>query len=197
MKKLFVSIVFLVLMLSTTSCKKSGYKEEVSQNPEEKIENAFDFKTSFTKIFENAKAYTLEVAEAMPEEDYNYKVSDSVRTFGEQMAHIGMSSQFILVKLINGEELPESESTEKEIGASKENTIALLNNSFDTIIANLNSMDEVTLNETFVLFFLPEKPEYTKQEGFMFLRDHITHHRGQAIIYLRAKGHKAPQYRGF
>ncbi len=197
MKKIFPTIVLSALLISTISCKEATDKNEVQTNAEDKIENSYDFKSSFTQVFENARAYTLEVAEAMPAEDYNFRATDSVRTFGEQMAHIGMSSQFILVKLIKGEELPESEITEEQIGASKEQTIALLNNSFDTIIASLNEMDEKTLNENFVIFFLPEKPSYTKHEGFVFLRDHITHHRGQAIVYLREKGHKAPQYRAF
>jgi len=53
------------------------------------------------------------------------------------------------------------------------------------------------LSEKIIIDFIPGKPEFTKQEGFYFLRDHISHHRGQAIVYLRAKGQKAPQYRAF
>ena len=53
------------------------------------------FKNSFTETLKNAKAYTLEVAEKMPAEDYSFKPHDSVRTFGEQMAHIGMSSKLL------------------------------------------------------------------------------------------------------
>lgn len=160
-------------------------------------QDSYDFKTSFITVLENAKAYTIEVAEAMPAEDYTFKASDSVRTFGEQMAHIGMSSMFISTKLIKGEDMPESKVTEQEIGASKEKTIALLSMSFDNVIATLKAMDDDELQEKFVLFFRPEKPEYSKLEGFIFLRDHITHHRGQAIVYLRMKGQNAPQFRAF
>ena len=160
-------------------------------------QNSYDFKTSFISVLENAKAYTLEVAEVMPAEDYTFRTTDSVRTFGEQMAHIGMSSMFIVTKLLKGEDLPESDVTEQMIGASKEKTIELLNMSFDTVITSLKEMDDAELQETFVLFFRPEKPENTKLEGFIFLRDHISHHRGQAIVYLRMKGQKAPRFRAF
>jgi len=196
MKKSILLIAFIGLFIGMTSCTETSNKSEKNEITEESI-NSYDFKTSFIKVLENAKAYTLEVAEAMPAEDYTFRTTDSVRTFGEQLAHIGISTQFILVKLIKGEELPESDITEQGIGESKETTIALLNKSFDDIIETLNSMDNATLNEKFILFFLPEKPEYFKHEGFVFLRDHITHHRGQAIVYLRAKGHQAPQYRAF
>ena len=108
-----------------------------------------------------------------------------------------MSSTFILTKLIKGEELPESDITEQQIGASKDQTIGLITMTFDNIIATLNDRTEEQIYDTFVVFFLPDKPEMTKMEGFMFLRDHITHHRGQAIVYLRAKGHDAPTYRAF
>ena len=193
MKKLIFFITVLGMSFSITSCVKTNPKTEKI----EQTENQYNFKTAFTKVFENSKSYTLEVAEAMPAEDYNFKTTDSVRTFGEQLAHIGISSQFILEKLIKGKEIPETDITEQQIGASKEMTIELLTKSFDAVISSLNSMDDATLNEKFVLFFLPEKPTYAKHEGFVFLRDHITHHRGQAIVYLRIKGHKAPQYRAF
>lgn len=180
MKKTILFFAAIILTVATTNAQES-----------------YDFKTSFITVLENAKAYTLDVAEAMPAEDYTFKVTDSVRTFGEQMAHIGMSSMFVTTKLIKGEELPESKVTEQEVGVSKEKTIALLNMSFDSIIASLKEMSDAELQEKFVLFFRPEKPEYTKLEGFMFLRDHISHHRGQAIMYLRMKGQKAPQFRAF
>ena len=186
----------LTCLFITTSFENyaNNYSENLIIEP---TSGSFDFIASFSKVLKNAKAYTLEVAEAMPAEDYNFKTADSVRTFGEQLAHIGMSSTFILTKLIKGEELPESDVTEETIGASKEKTIALLTMAFDNLIATLESMDSAQLEEKFVVIFLPEKPEFTKMEGFIFLRDHITHHRGQAIVYLRAKGHKAPRYRSF
>ena len=92
-----------------------------------------------------------------------------------------------------------SEKMEKELGASKAEVIKLLNSSFDSIIATLNSMDDESLAETFVFFFDPSNPEFTKEQGFGFIRDHITHHRGQAIVSLRmiVPNKKAPVYRAF
>ena len=187
MKKTFLFFGIIAILIFVSSCK-----QEVSTQ-----EKKIDFKKTFTKVLENAKAYTLEVAEAMPEEEYTFKVSDSVRTFGEQVAHIGISSQFILGKFIKGEIPSEEQKNEQEVGASKEETLKLLNHVFDDAILTLKNIDENSLNEKFIIDFIPGKPEFTKQEGFYFLRDHITHHRGQAIVYLRAKGKKAPQYRAF
>ena len=190
MKKTMILFAFIAIGMSNLNTFASENEKPTSVGP-------FDFKASVVSILKNAKTYTVEVAEAMPAEDYNFKTADSVKTFGEQLAHVAMSSMFIHKKLILGEDLPESKMTEESIGASKEQTIKMLNMSFDSIIASLEGMSHEQLHEKFSVFFLPEKPEFTKIEGFLFIRDHVTHHRGQAIVYLRAKGHKAPQYRAF
>lgn len=160
-----------------------------------------DFNQSFAQTLKNAKVYTIEVAEKMPAEDYTFKPHDSVRSFGEQLAHIGMSTQFLHTMFIKGEAIEfdpaASAQMEKEIGASKEKAIEHINKSFDDAIATLESMSAEDLDETFVFQFIPSKPELTKEQGYLFIRDHITHHRGQAIMYLRIKGHDAPQYRPF
>lgn len=159
------------------------------------------FHDSFVQTLKNAKAYTLEVAESMPAEDYSFRPTDSVRSFGEQMAHIGLSTGFMNTMFIKGEKIEfdpaEGAKMEKMTGASKEETLKVINSSFDDLIATLDGMSDKDLQATFVFGFAPNKPELTKEQGFLFIRDHITHHRGQAITTLRIKGHKAPNYRPF
>ena len=168
-------------------------------NKESKTHNGFH--DSFVQTLKNAKAYTLEVAESMPAEDYTFRPTDSVRSFGEQMAHIGLSTGLLNTMFIKGEKIEfdpaEGAKMEKMTGASKEETLKVINSSFDDLIATLDGMSDKDLQTTFVFGFAPNKPELTKEQGFLFIRDHITHHRGQAITTLRIKGHKAPNYRPF
>lgn len=189
MKKLINYVALGILVL--------GLFAFISNNNEEKK----GFHESFAATLKNAKAYTLEVAEKMPAEDYAFKPHDSVRTFGEQMAHIAMSSKLLNTMFIKGENVDfnpaEGAKMEKTLGASKEECLKLLNANFDEIIATIEGMTEEQLQDTFVFAFAPDKPELTKEEGFLFIRDHITHHRGQAITTLRIKGHSAPSYRPF
>ena len=189
MKKLINYVALAILVL--------GLFAFISNNNEEKK----GFHESFAATLKNAKAYTLEVAEKMPAEDYAFKPHDSVRTFGEQMAHIAMSSKLLNTMFIKGENVDfnpvEGAKMEKTLGASKEECLKLLNANFDEIIATIEGMTEEQLQDTFVFAFAPDKPELTKEEGFLFIRDHITHHRGQAITTLRIKGHSAPSYRPF
>lgn len=189
MKKSIYSIAFIAITLSFFAFINLEKEEES------------DFKTSFTKVLNSARNYTLEVAEMMPAEDYTFKPTDSVRTFGEQMAHIGMSTKFIHDLFIKGEQIEfdpvEGAKMEKQLGASKEECIKQINSTFNEIIAYLESMSDDDLQKTFVMMFDPKKPEFTNKEGYIFLRDHVTHHRGQGITYLRIKGHKPPQYKAF
>lgn len=166
---------------------------------DKKVNENNDFAESYSKILESMKTYTLQIAEAMPADKYTFKPTDSVRSFGEQLAHLGMSSKFLLDVFIKGEKVnfdPYTEADmEKSIGASKEEAIKLINSSFDEVIATLKEMDEKSLNEKFTVIFDPKKPEFTKKDGFEFIRDHITHHRAQALVSLRMQGIPAPTYR--
>jgi uncharacterized damage-inducible protein DinB len=189
MKKSINYLVFAAIAISLVAFVK------IEDQPEEK------FNVTFAEVLEHAKEYTLDVAKEMPAEKYTYRPTDSVRSFGEQMAHIGMSTQFILKVFVKGEELKfdpaETAKMEKQIGASKEECIKSIEEAFDEVIATLSAMDDEALQNKFVYFFSPEKPEFPKEDGFISIRDHITHHRAQAIVYLRMNGIVPTGYRAF
>lgn len=157
---------------------------------------------SYAAVLNGVKAYTLEIAEAMPADKYTFRPHDSVRSFGEQMAHIGMSSKFLMGMFIKGEPMPTDPEVfanigkmEKEMGNSKEACIKSVTEAFDHIIATHEGMDAESLKETFVIPFDPSQPKFSKDKGFQFIYEHIAHHRGQALVSLRMQGIKAPPYR--
>lgn len=156
---------------------------------------------TFIEILNGTKAYTLEIAEAMPADKYTFKPHDSVRSFGEQLAHIGMSSKFLVSIFVNGDPMPGPEqfasmgAMEKEMGASKEACIKAINEAFDMIMTTYEGMSEEDMNATFKVAFDPNQPEFPKSKAFDFVNEHISHHRGQALVSLRMQGVKAPAYR--
>jgi len=157
---------------------------------------------SYFIALNGVKAYTLEIAQAMPADKYNFRPHDSVRSFGEQMAHIGMSSKFLMEMFIKGEPMPTDPEDlanigkmEKEMGNSKEACIKELTEAFDNIIAMHEGIYAESLKETFIIPFDPNQPKFTKEKGFQFINEHIAHHRGQALVSLRMQGIKAPPYR--
>ncbi len=193
MKKSFFYFVLGALVVSTIAFVKVDKKNTEANTTD-----------SYVSMLNGVKAYTLEIAEAMPADKYTFKPSDSVRSFGEQMAHIGMSSKFLLGMFIKGEPMPTDPEVfanigkmEKEMGASKEACIKAVTEAFDAIIATHKSMNAESLSETFSVPFdpSPDKPKFSKEKGFQFISEHIAHHRGQALVSLRMQGIKAPQYR--
>ena len=192
-KNPFFYFVLGVLVISTIAFVKIENKESKTNTTE-----------SFITALNGVKAYTLEIAEAMPADKYTFKPTDSVRSFGEQMAHLGMSSKFLLGMFIKGEAMPTDPEVfanigkmEKEMGTSKEACIKTITEAFDDIIATYESMDTESLSKTFTVPFdpSPDKPKFSKEKGFQFISEHIAHHRGQALVALRMQGIKSPSYR--
>ena len=156
---------------------------------------------AYVVLLNGTKDYTLEMMEAMPADKYTFRPHDSIRSFGEQMAHLGMSTKFLTSMFINGAPVPTQEDfakfgkMEKEMSSSKEAVTKAVTEGFDEMISAYESMNEETMKEKFTVFFDPKQPEFSKEEGFKFISDHIIHHRGQALIALRMQGIKAPDYR--
>ncbi|CAN5331389.1 hypothetical protein BH23BAC2_BH23BAC2_00360 [soil metagenome] len=57
------------------------------------------FKSEYPFVWSRSGAYTLEVAEAMPEEDYNYKPEGGSMSFREQLIHITQNLAFLSMKI--------------------------------------------------------------------------------------------------
>ncbi|WP_455170237.1 DinB family protein, partial [Aegicerativicinus sediminis] len=127
----------LVLALLTLTCYSVNNPNTISKN-----ESASDGGS----LLGGTKTYTLELAEAMPADSYTLRPTDSVRSFGEQLAHIAISTQFLVDVLINDKPMPTPEEfgaaakMEKEIGADKAKCIAMLKESMDALDAKFASM---------------------------------------------------------
>ena len=128
--------------------------------------------------------YTVEMAEMMPEEKYDFKPVDEVRSFGEQMNHLTGSNHFFASVMFNAP--LKGQVTAK----SKADIIAALRKSFDEFTAAL----EKTTDEQWREILSNGK---TRFETFLFSTDHITHTRGIVINYLRMNGMAPPQFRSY
>src|SRR5687768_5704749 len=132
-------------------------------------------KEQLLSTLQNSQNYTIAVAEAMPETDYNFMPTDSVWTFGELINHIAYGISWWTDNYIKKVETPWDPWPAKN---SKDEAISDLNRAYDAvrdIIKNHHAGDE-------------------QRSGFHATLDHITHHRGQAVTYLRCKGIMPPEY---
>ena len=188
-RKSIGTLLILFIVLGTLAFMKTGKTRHEKPRP------------TFHEFFEGTRSYTMELAEAMPADKYTFRPTDSVRSFGEQMAHIAMSSKMLLDVFIKGGSMPteegfkEADKIEQEMGKNKEACIKALEEAFEDIRTTYDSMTPEQLEETFVVPFDPNGASFNKHKGFEFVKDHLLHHRGQALVSLRMQGIPAPPYR--
>ncbi|MEQ9266274.1 MAG: DinB family protein [Balneolaceae bacterium] len=124
----------------------------------------------------NAKEFTLEVFEGMPEEDYSFKPGEEMRTFGEQAFHIAYTFEWFNARLSGA---PIAWEPGDESRMSKDELITYATDQMDKFIEMVQSSEESGQLTAAILGTLR----------------HNSHHRGQMIAYYRANGMTPPSYR--
>ncbi|MBS1597708.1 MAG: DinB family protein [Bacteroidetes bacterium] len=124
---------------------------------------------------ENSKNYTLAVAEAMPANDYDFKPAGAGWNFRELLHHIAYGIEWWRKNYVESVETPWNPPSVK---ADKTEIKKYLHDAYESLkksISTLKTTDHVV-------------------KGFHATIDHITHHRGQAVLFLRCKGITPPEY---
>jgi uncharacterized damage-inducible protein DinB len=150
------------------------------------------FIRDYVERLENSRKYLILVAETMPEDKYNFKATPESLTFAQNLLHIGFAIDWHSESLIGGREARvwSTDLTFKAANKSKEEMIALIDKTFDAAIALLTQFDITQFDDELDYFGLNR----TKRQIYLLLADHITHHRGQMLVYLRLNGLVPPRY---
>ncbi|MCC4212120.1 DinB family protein [Leeuwenhoekiella parthenopeia] len=146
------------------------------------------YKQAWLEKWQNSKAYLIAIAEEMPDSLYDYKPTEREMSFEEQLQHINGNMEWLATTYFDKPEAEVSTATN-----SKERIIANLASSFDLIFETIKAYPEARFAEP-VDFFAGEK---SRLQILNLLQDHITHHRGQLIVYLNLNALKPPQYTGW
>ena len=126
-------------------------------------------------LLENSRSYTIAVAEAMPIKLDYYKPATEVWSFREQLHHIAYGIEWWKDNYVRGIKTAWAPPATSK---SRKEALTYLNQAYDTLKETLTG---VPLNDDRV-------------KGFHATLDHITHHRGQCIVYLRINGITPPDY---
>jgi uncharacterized damage-inducible protein DinB len=147
------------------------------------------FRKTFGDLWNRIATYSIATANTMPTEHYDFKPVPEVRSFKEQMLHIANSDFWIENYLATGKG---TGSDYESASITKAGVVTLLEDSFKNmsgIIAALTDEELKTNVETFAGVL-------NRMEVLYFMRDHITHHRAQTVVYLRLNGITPPEYVG-
>jgi uncharacterized damage-inducible protein DinB len=141
-----------------------------------------------------SRAYTLECAQAMPGERYEFRPVPEVRTFGQQMVHLSEAVPGLYELFVEGKKAPTHPFSEggKEPALSKEEIVARLSMGFDYVERAVAKLSASVLRQPTKIF---GGKVISKHRMLRFLLDHTTHHRGQTVVYLRLNHIQPPLYR--
>ncbi len=144
--------------------------------------------SAFLEKWENSKDYLLKIAESMPENKYDYKPTERQMSFRAQLIHIKGNIDWLGSTYFNSEKQDKASET-----VSKEELIKALKKSFAAVATVIQKVDKTELKTTVDFFAGPK----TKLQILNLLQDHLTHHRGQLIVYLNLNNIEPPRYSGW
>lgn len=157
-------------------------------------------------ILENTKAYTMALLKQMPEDRWDYRPHPAVRTFREQVEHIvtvlDFQTNFVLARYDFKGEIDQLRKVFGEVaarnnGKSRTELLARLEHNYAVAAKVCRELSKKDLRKTFNFFFFPDQPTKSLATAMLAMRDHITHHRGQLIIYLRMLDIEPTTYQAF
>ena len=151
-----------------------------------------EFIKEYLERLKKSKEYLILVAETMPEDKYEFKATPESMSFSENLMHIGWAMDWHSESLM-GEREARDWNTDTELKVdkkSKKEMIATIDKTFNKTIEFISNFDLNRLEERLDYF----GADRTKRQILLLLTDHITHHRGQMLVYMRLNGLKPPRY---
>ncbi|RKR07010.1 putative damage-inducible protein DinB [Maribacter vaceletii] len=150
------------------------------------------FIKEYLERLEKSKEYLILVAETMPEDKYTFKATPESMSFAENLMHIAWAMDWHSQSLM-GERKARDWNTDTELkvdAKSKKEMIATVEKTFAITTEFISKFDVNKLDERLDYF----GANRTKRQILLLLTDHITHHRGQMLVYMRLNKLKPPRY---
>lgn len=148
-----------------------------------------------TTEFEHEVNSTRQLLQAIPEKDINYKPSETSWTMGELAQHIATIYYWYVGALTQDVYDLATDRLERAATSDIQATRALFESNVEKARAALKTLTEEKLQANWTMkagdhIILGPMPRGIVTRGFLF--NHIYHHRGEMIVYLRATGNKVP-----
>lgn len=140
-------------------------------------------------LFQLASGNLLKAAEKMPEENYSFKPVDTVRSFGELVAHVA-DSQYFFCGPVNadGKQSPGAEKNLK----SKADIVSALKTAFAYCDAAYKATTDANMAAP-VTFMRGQR---ARLGVLNFNSVHVYEHYGNLVTYMRMKGLVPPSSEG-
>ena len=146
---------------------------------------------SIREQWRTAKRTLMGAAEAMPAAEYGFRPVDSVRTFGEIVAHVAGNNYFDCA-LAKGEESPYRADHFQETAKGKAEIVKALEGSHAYCDAVYNDLTDAAAAEVVQSYRNLQAP---RASLFLGNNRHVHEHYGNLVTYMRTRGVVPPTSR--
>lgn len=147
--------------------------------------------------FRTVRADTIQVAEDIPEGQYDFRAAPDCRSIGRTLAHIAIASGFQMhthsnkiddLRNVDFPELARRFGAEEARPRTKAEIVALLKTEGDTFASFLEGLSESFLAEQVTMPPGAEPATKSRFEMLLSAKEHEMHHRGQLMVLERMLG---------
>lgn len=144
------------------------------------------------QAWDDAKGNLQQSAEVMPEADYGFKPTESVRTFGQILAHVA-GANYVFCSAARGEKSPFSEDHFEKGMKTKGQIFNAVKDSVAYCDAAYKSLTDRSAAESITMpFGMGSRPRAAALIGNT---GHVQEHYGNLVTYFRIKGMVPPSSR--
>jgi uncharacterized damage-inducible protein DinB len=181
--RLFTTI--LAVLCASLFCSISAFAQSpATANP---------IASGVRRAWDGAKRNLTRSAELMPEADYNFRPVDTVRTFGQILAHVA-GANYVFCSAAKGEKSPHAEEAFEKTATTRAQIIKALNDSIAYCDSAYTALDDKRAGEIVELPFGMGKG--ARALPLMLNTGHLQEHYGNLVTYFRVKGMVPPSSQG-
>jgi uncharacterized damage-inducible protein DinB len=170
----------LLFLVSTAAFAQDSKTPQASTSKGEQASPANPFSTYNKIFFARMKTILVSSAEKMPEENYNFKPTEAVRSYGQIVGHLA-DAQYNFCSLALGETNPglkieQTKNTKADLVAALKNALAYCDKAYD-------STTDASGLQTVKMFGM-DMPKF----GVLNINNaHDMEHYGNLVTYMRLK----------
>ena len=174
------SAAVLFLVSTAAFAQDSKTTQGASNSKGEQVPQANPFSTFNKFAYARLKTILVSSAEKMPEENYNFKPTEAVRSYGQIVGHVA-DAQYNFCSLALGENNPglkieQTKTTKADLVAALKDAVAYCDKAYD-------GMTDASGTQMVKLFGM-DMPKF----GVLNVNNmHVMEHYGNLVVYMRLK----------
>jgi uncharacterized damage-inducible protein DinB len=179
-----IATTTLAFLCATTFFHTPAFAQAAAANP---------ISSGVRSAWDGGKRNLTRSAELMPEADYGFRPVNTVRTFGQILAHVA-GANYVFCAAAKGEKSPFEEAAFEKTATTRAQIIKALADSIAYCDAAYASLDDKRAGETVDLPFGMGKG--ARATPLMLNTGHVQEHYGNLVTYFRIKGMVPPSSQG-